>query len=392
MNEQCQPTAPSAVLVTFLLIAAFTGPAGATDDPRESFDLQVPQAPAVVVVEGKPRLVYELHLTNFSRDPLVLQRVDVLNADGVTISTVQGESLAARLGRIGAVQQDDLLTVAQGARRVLYLEIDLDRMPPKVLMHRVTYAQGPELHADADVRGGWTSIRQQTPPVLGPPLRGGPWVAIYGPFWERGHRRVLYTVDGRARIPGRFAVDWFLADDEGRFAPEGSQQVDSAYGYGAEVLAVADALVVVARDGMPEAGNTPRRRHALTDDAGNYVVLRLDDDHYVFYEHLAPGSIRVAPGERVRKGQVIAAVGSTGSSRRAHLHLHIGDGESTLGAEGLPFTLDAFSLLGSYADLDELGNQPWAPHDPSAGDARRSRELPAPNVVLQFDDVIGTAD
>jgi murein DD-endopeptidase MepM/ murein hydrolase activator NlpD len=259
-------------------------------------------------------------------------------------------------------------------------------------MHRVAYAHGPELQASGDVRGGRTSIRQQTPPVLGPPLRGGPWVAAYGPSWERGHRRVLYTVDGRARIPGRFAVDWFLADDEGRFAPEGSQQVDSAYGYGAEVLAVADALVLVARDGMPEAGAEPAPRRDLTDDAGNHVVLRLDDDHYIFYEHLAPGSIRVAPGERVRKGQVIAAVGSTGSSRRAHLHFHVADGDSTLGAEGLPFALEAFSLLGSYAGIDELGNQPWAQHDPSAGDARRSSELPAPNVVLQFDDVMTSAD
>jgi hypothetical protein len=223
-------------------------------------------------------------------------------------------------------------------------------------------------------------------------LRGGPWIAVYGPSWERGHRRVLYTVDGRARIPGRFAVDWMLADQEGRLAPEGSQQVESAYGYGAEVLAVADALVVVARDGVPEAGAEPPRKRTLTDDAGNHVVLRLDDEHYIFYEHLAPGSIRVAPGERVHKGQVIAAVGSTGSSRRAHLHLHVADRQSSLGAEGLPFAVEAFSLLGSYADRDELGNQPWAPRDPSAGNARRRGELPAPNVVLEFDDAIASAD
>ena len=380
-----------ALLTTFLLLAGPAGPASATDDLRESFDLQVPQMPAVVTVEGKPRLVYELHITNFSRDPLAVQRVDVLDSDGGTVAALEGDSLAGRLGRIDAAQQDDLLTVAQGVRRVLYVEIDLDGVPPKALMHRVAYAHGPERQVSAEVRGGRTSIRQQTPPVLGPPLRGGPWVAIYGPSWERGHRRVIYTVDGRARIPGRFAVDWMLADDEGRLAPEGSQQVESAYGYGAEVLAVADALVVVARDGVPEAAAEPPRKRALTDAAGNYVVLRLDDEHHIFYEHLAPGSIRVAPGERVHKGQVIAAVGSTGSSRRAHLHFHVGDGESTLGAEGLPFTLEAFSLLGSYADLDELGSQPWSPRDPSAGGARRSRELPAPNVVLTFDDRIAPA-
>lgn len=381
MNERIELKGSLLLLTTFLL---FAGLASATDDLRESFDLQVPQMPAIVTVEGKLRLVYELHITNFSRDPLALRRVDVLDSDGGNVASVQGDALAGRLGRIDTAQQDDLLTVAQGARRVLYVEIDLDGAPPKALMHRVAYAHGPEWQASAEVRGGGTSVRQQAPPVLGPPLRGGPWVAIYGPSWERGHRRVLYTVDGRARIPGRFAVDWMLADEEGRFAPEGSQQVESAYGYGAEVLAVADALVVIARDGVPEAGSEVPRKRTLTDDAGNYIVLRLDDEHDIFYEHLAPGSIRVAPGERVHKGQVIAAVGSTGSSRRAHLHLHVADRESTLGAEGLPFAVETFLLLGSYADVDQLGNQPWAPRDPSAGNARRRGEFPAPNVVLEF--------
>jgi murein DD-endopeptidase MepM/ murein hydrolase activator NlpD len=211
-------------------------------------------------------------------------------------------------------------------------------------------------------------------------------VAIYGPSWERGHRRVLYTVDGRARIPGRFAVDWMRLDDEGLLAPAGSQQTESAYGYGVDVLAVADAVVTVARDGVPEAGSDTSRKRALTDGAGNYVVLRLDDKHHVFYEHLAPGSIRVAAGDRVRKGQVIAAIGSTGDSSSAHLHFHVADGDSPLGAEGLPFALEAFSLLGAYADIELLGSRPWTPRDETGGDARRSRELPAPNVVLMFDD------
>jgi hypothetical protein len=211
-------------------------------------------------------------------------------------------------------------------------------------------------------------------------------VAIYGPSWERGYRRVLYTVDGRARIPGRFAVDWMRLDDEGFLAPAGSQQTESAYGYGVDVLAVADAVVVGARDGVPEAGSDTSRKRVLTDGAGNYVVLRLDDEHYVFYEHLAPGSIRVAAGDRVRKGQVIAAIGSTGDSSRAHLHFHVADGESPLGAEGLPFVLEGFSLLGAYADIDVLGSEPWTPRNATGGDARRSRELPAPNVVLMFAD------
>jgi hypothetical protein len=353
---------------------------------RESFDLQVPQTPAAAAVEGRSWLVYELHLTNFSRDALALQRVEVVGTDGAPIAGLGEDALAARLGRIDAAQPDEPLTIAPGERGVLYLEFALDGALPQIVEHRVVYAHGPAPQASTEVRGGRSPVQRGSPPMLGPPLRGGPWVAIYGPSWERGHRRVLYTVDGRARIPGRFAVDWMRVDDEGLLAPAGSQQTESAYGYGADVLAVADAVVVVARDGVPEAGAETARKRTLTDGAGNYVVLRLDDEHHVFYEHLAPGSIRVAVGDRVQKGQVIAALGSTGDSRRAHLHFHVADGDSTLGAEGLPFVLEAFSLLGAYADIEALGSEPWTPRNKTRGDARRSRELPAPNVVLMFDN------
>jgi hypothetical protein len=363
----------------------------ATDDPRESFDLQVPQTPAAATVDGKARLVYELHLTNFSRDPLVLQGVDVLDRRGAILARLDEGSLAARLGHIGAAVPDDPLTMPQGARGVLYLELDLEGRLPETVEHRVVYRPGPTVQDSAEVRSGRAPVHQGATPVLGAPLRGGPWVAIYGPSWERGHRRVLYTVDGRARIPGRFAVDWMRVDDEGLLAPQGSEKIESAYGYGAEVLSVADAVVAAVRDGVAEAGTAPPRKRALTDGAGNYVVLRLPDgEHHVFYEHLAPGSVRVALGERVQRGQVIAAIGSTGDSSRPHLHFHVADRKSLLGSEGLPFVLESFTLLGSYAEIEMLGNQPWTPRSESAAGSVRERELPAPNVVLTFDEGVGT--
>lgn len=41
------------------------------------------------------------------------------------------------------------------------------------------------------------------------------------------------------------------------------------------------------------------------------------------YCHLATGSVRVAPGDQVIAGDVIAAVGSTGVSTGAHLHFEV---------------------------------------------------------------------
>ncbi len=53
--------------------------------------------------------------------------------------------------------------------------------------------------------------------------------------------------------------------------------------------------------------------------AGYYVVIQGDDGRDSVYMHLQSAAF-VAPGQRVRKGQVVGRVGSTGSSTGPHLH------------------------------------------------------------------------
>ncbi len=58
--------------------------------------------------------------------------------------------------------------------------------------------------------------------------------------------------------------------------------------------------------------------------AGHYIVLRSDGENrdYVFM-HLATGSTRVHEGQRVRTGQRLGDVGSTGASSGPHLHFEV---------------------------------------------------------------------
>jgi hypothetical protein len=229
-------------------------------------------------------------------------------------------------------------------------------------------------------------VSRVAPVVLAAPLRGGPWAAVHSPAWERGHRRVFYTVDGRERIPGRFAIDWIKLDGEGRSAHGDADAVANALGYGEDVLAVADAVVAATRDDMDEVTRvSARRKHAPGDASGNYVALDLGGGRYVLYEHLKPGSVRVKRGQRVSRGQIVAALGFTGDSTGPHLHLHVADASAPLGAEGQPFVLERFDVIGVYRDIADLGTRPWT--RTGTAPIRRERERPASNVVVQFESV-----
>jgi hypothetical protein len=58
--------------------------------------------------------------------------------------------------------------------------------------------------------------------------------------------------------------------------------------------------------------------------AGNYLLLQWRR-WFVLLAHLRQGSIRVAPGDAVAKGQPVAEVGNSGSSLTPHLHLQVMD-------------------------------------------------------------------
>lgn len=326
------------------LIAA----AGAQEpDPvHQGFHLDVLAAPATAPFPDGDRLVYELHLTSFAAAPVVLTRLEVLDGEGETLAALDDAELDAVLGRVGSSAETGVRELLPGQRVVAYLGVPAGT-GTEVLQHRVSFQTDRERAAGETVaiEGGVVEIDRRPLPQLGPPLRGGPWVAIYHADWERGHRRAIYAVNGAARIPGRFAIDWMRPPDTGP-------------ALGAEVLAVADAVVAGVRSGMaPREGRAPV---ALADAPGNYVTLDLGDGRYAFYEHL--DDVHVAEGDRVARGDVIGTLGATGQVTGPHLHFHVAGANAHLDAEGLPYALDGYRMLGAYDGIEEFGaGEAWTP-------------------------------
>lgn len=358
----------------------------------QAVDIQVGPRPAVVTVGGRRHLVHELHVTNFRPAEVTLTRVEVLDAErGTVIGSHEGAALASRIGHAGwARDSADLRVIKPGVRAIVYFWQPLDAAAPMParLRHRVAAdaARAGE-RIPIVVTGAETGVRQNAPLVLNPPLRGGPWVALYDPLLVGGHRTAVYAVDGRARIPARFAIDFVRLEADGTHARGDRSLTANWHGYGAEVLAVADGTVVEARDDIEESASLAGGRTPipLENVSGNYVTLDLGGGVYAFYEHLKHGSIRVKPGDRVRAGDVLALLGNSGSSSSGpHLHFHLADAAAELAGEGVPYVFARFEALGAYEDVSAFATGArWAAAPAGTGGVRQG-ELPAPNTVVVF--------
>lgn len=359
----------------------------------QSVDIQIPVAPLPFTTAGKRHLAYELHVTNTRPYDVVLNRIEVLDeVRGNRVAELSGSQLAARLSRVGArVEGPERQTVVAGGRTIVFLWLTLEDAvaTPTRLQHRIELDLLRPAERVRTIVADSCVVRNEQPIVLGAPLRGGPWVALYDPMMIGGHRTSLYTLDGHARIPARFAIDWVKLSPDATRARGDATTIANWHGYGAEVLAVADGIVAEALDDIAESATLSASEGplALESVSGNYVALDLGGGRYAFYEHLKPRSITVKRGDRVHSGQVIGLLGNTGgSSSGPHLHFHVADAGNELAAEGLPYVLRNFDVVGAYDAIDTFeSGERWKPPSPSAA-GKRSMELPGANTVVFFPD------
>ena len=197
------------------------------------------------------------------------------------------------------------------------------------------------------------------PVVVSLPLHGEGWVAVNSPA-----DRV--PSHGTDLLGQRYAFD-LLRTDRRRgqhYHPAGWPRTllvgvptRECYAWGAPVLAPFDAEVVRAVDGIPERSRvhplrelflvlknaltfTPARLSAML---GNHVIMR-HDDLFAGVAHLAPGSVAVREGQRVRLGEVLGRVGHTGNSTTPHLHFQLMDAADPLTARGVPCAFETYEV------------------------------------------------
>jgi len=381
------------LLVAALLSASTNTPLTAQTRSDLPVALDAPFMPIPVAGADKTHLAYELHLSGFGAIDLRLTRVDFFagRADA-PFHTLSGQALVEHLYMPGAPSDAGELQVLMGGRRlVVYVWLTFDRRSdvPDTLYHRLHFdlvrSTGDSISRIADRFP--VSVPQRGPRSLGPPVRGGLWMLANGPADDGEHRRFIMAIDGRVSNSQRFAVDLMKLDSTGVLFQGDPSDNLSWVAHGEDIIAVADGVVTSVRDGVPEnVPLAPSRAVRMNRENidGNYVILDLGDGAFAFYGHLKPGSIRVQRGQRVHKGQVLAALGNSGNSDAPHLHFHLADANDPHAAEGLPFILDSFAILRTLtqSQIVRLLDGERATVDDALV---REMEMPMGNAIVRFE-------
>ena len=339
--------------------------------------------------DGRIHFAYELHLTEASGvQDITLERVEVLGGGSAGTLALYGprdldervmHPAASRAARYGRLTPGGMTAVVP-----IWISLTQGQTASESVRNRLTFAGNSGAAPVVEVS---TSLRGSIPVVLGPPLRGGMWLAHNGPGDHRAaHWGSVLAGPRRITIPQRYAIDFIGLDAAGRAVRrdvQGSSNTDWV-GFGAEVLAVADGTVQDVRDGVtdwaPLYEPPAPAGLGLQFVGGNYVVLELAGRRFVHYVHLQEGSVSVRQGQRVRRGERLGRVGNSGNTNGPHLHFNVVDAVSMEEAEGVPFVFERVDTHGATDPDAAFGDTPVSLSSP----VRRQRALPLNGAIVSF--------
>lgn len=162
-----------------------------------------------------------------------------------------------------------------------------------------------------------------------------PWLLVRRENGDEGWVFGAYVSDSIPSEPDRDSgkTEWsMIIPASGKITSRFGKRVDpvtrrrQTFHKGIDIAAPAGTPVYAAEDGFVA------RAEFVKNGYGNLVVLKHADNIATYYGHL---SAIVAKGDaRVKKGELIGKVGSTGRSTGPHLHFEVRRGDQALDPEG----------------------------------------------------------
>ena len=338
------------------LLFSFTISCSDKSDPvapteETSFEMNVTFAPIEVKsTDGKVNLLYSVQIVDFEKEGYKLKDFQVLNsANNEMFCSIIDTLKYLLITKENILAEDYPLREYSNFRISVGLVLDPAKVPQKI-RHKLILVKDAK---EKIIEGAETSVSQQQLPVISAPLKGERFLSGNSTtLLNNIHPAFQMKYRGSTRVHERFCVDWNKIDDAGNLFLGDYRVCENWYVYGEQVYAVADGQVVSVKDGMPDQSPvfTQPIPTTLFDGEGNSVVIHINGG-YVVYGHLIPNSIKVKPGQIVKKGDVVGKVGNSGDSDAPHLHFGLHTDFPYYISEGLPYYIDALEKIGSTGQL-----------------------------------------
>jgi murein DD-endopeptidase MepM/ murein hydrolase activator NlpD len=152
--------------------------------------------------------------------------------------------------------------------------------------------------------------RNTTPLIL--PFKGE-WTV----FWGGNTKELNYHVQSKAQ---KNAFDFVIKDEEGKSFKTDGKTNEDYYALGKEVIAPCDGDIVLVVDGIKD--NKPGELNPMY-APGNSVILKTENNEYLFFAHFKQHTIKVKQGQKVKQGELLGLCGNSGNSSEPHIHFHI---------------------------------------------------------------------
>ena len=111
-----------------------------------------------------------------------------------------------------------------------------------------------------------------------------------------------------------------ITDAKGKSYKNDGKNNQDYYAFGKELIAPASGEVVLVVDGIKDY------KPGITNPnyvPGNTVIIKTEQNEYLFFAHFKQYSIQVKQGQKVQQGQLLGLCGNSGNITEPHLHFHI---------------------------------------------------------------------
>ncbi len=158
--------------------------------------------------------------------------------------------------------------------------------------------------------------------------------------WGGDTKELNYHVESEAQ---KNAFDLVITNEKGNSFKTDRKTNEDYYAFGKQLFAPCDGEVVLVVDGVKD--NEPGVFNP-TFVTGNTVIIKTNNNEFLFFAHFKQHSIVVKQGQRIKQGKLLGLCGNSGNSSEPHLHFHIQNVEDMSSATGVKCYFDNILVNG----------------------------------------------